>query len=473
MKRSSVHRAVALATAAAALAFGMGAGAADATTAPKPVVTLATPIETALPAAPGTAQTNWQWTANQKNVNVNDAVVVIDARGLAKVATVTFSGNCTAQGLVATCPDMFWGASNQQPYNVSSSTGMTLSALKGAKQGATGWYRVYGSSQQGTIRGAWGEVTVGGPRYQLNPLVDHKKQRIGTVISEPVTFANDGTRGAASSEALLMISPGLSFVDHYSNCDYRSYVHAGLRYEDWALCHFKSPLRVGEQVTLARSVRTQFTREALYTYLDVQVTTEGDPSIRWATAPVAGSTWHRGSGAVLGLRTLKAGRATGSPNGVVPLPGGNGYGIASLYAVNTADFGVTGGSAKAAKSRTVTFYFTEYNRGPASLFDRSGGEGTPAAMVTPPPGTTIVGASNCQPHISGDPTVAAHGPYVCWGSMDYFWAGRVDHFSLTVRVDRVIPGALGKVWLQTGPIPGGVASFDPNRSNDATLLHLN
>ncbi|MBC3843019.1 hypothetical protein GXW82_31120 [Streptacidiphilus sp. 4-A2] len=86
-----------------------------------------------------------------------------------------------------------------------------------------------------------------------------------------------------------------------------------------------------------------------------------------------------GSGAVLGVDVVKAGKASTAPVGDVLL--GNdedNYRVAGISARNTAYFGVTGASAKAAKGKTATFRFSLYNSGPATLYDRSGGELSPA-----------------------------------------------------------------------------------------------
>ncbi|MEZ0068831.1 hypothetical protein ABIA32_004872 [Streptacidiphilus sp. MAP12-20] len=480
MNYSSIRRVVAFGAAIAAITFGLGAGTADASVTPKPVITLQPAPLTAIPAGPATAVPTWAWSANAKHVEAYDTVLTIDARGLAKVAKVVFSSNCTAKGLVATCWEMFQGDSNQLPQNLGSGvTQLSLTALAGAKQGATGSYRITGRSAHATIVGGSGQVTVGGPSYVMSPLANHVNARVGSIVSESLTFSNVGTRPANGSRLLLMPTPGVRFTTHYANCGYRSHSRAGRVVEDMALCSFPGLLRVGEQVTLTQPVGLQFTSHALFDELQADSAPWGDSyAWGWATQPIPGYSWKQGKGVTLGLKVLRPGRASSAPAGTAELWTENqGSGMAMLGAKNTADFGTTGSSAKAAQGKTVTMTFTLSNHGSADLYDGSGGEGTPGLMVTPPPGTTVVGSSaSCGPWGSPDPSVTAHGPYYCWGGSFAIWSGTTYSFKLTLRVDKVVPGATGTVRVRFSPMDVKdpySASFDPNPKNNAALLHLN
>jgi hypothetical protein len=107
------------------------------------------------------------------------------------------------------------------------------------------------------------------------------------------------------------------------------------------------------------------------------------------------------------------------------------------------------------------------NRGPATVYDRSGGGF--GLKVTLPPGTTVTGASDhCNPAVWGDPQSAAHGPYAC--NIGYLVpAGATYDFTITVRVDQVIAGAQGTAAVDW---PYGYA-FDPDPGDDSAPLALN
>ncbi|RAG84851.1 hypothetical protein DN069_14705 [Streptacidiphilus pinicola] len=476
MNRTVIRRATALGTAAAALTFGLGAGVADATTPVKPVVTLAPIDAVALAPAPATVEPSLMWRVNAKHVQATDVTVTVNATGLARIAAVAFQPGCTVvRKDVATCPDAFVGNSPTTPQTWGTSY-FTLTALRGAKPGATGSYTISGSSSQVVIKGGTGQVSVGGPEYTLSGLSDHKNWALGSIVSEPLAFTNTGDRPSAGTAVWFTATPGLRFVDHYSNCEYRSFVHAGHVYQDAALCRFPSALRIGEKVALARPMRFQYTHEALREYTETGAWPLGNPRTAGTLQPWKGHVWQRGTGPVLGLKVVAVGRASGVPAGSVPVQLGteqHSEDIVSLSARNTDDFGVTGSSATAAAGKTVTMDFTLVSHGPGTLYDISGGEGIPGVEVTPPPGTTIVGSSaRCQPSVSFDPGVAAHGPYNCSPDL-LIWAGTVYRLSLTLRVDQVVPHATGKVRIVWGPVPGWRQPYDPNPADDSALLQLN
>jgi hypothetical protein len=264
---------------------------------------------------------------------------------------------------------------------------------------------------------------------------------VGSTVSEPLEFTNRGDRPAAAAQALLMASPGLAFADHYANCAYSSIPDD--REAEEALCTFPGPIQLGEHVALATPVRLDVTPTAYATYLDAITAPMGDPSI---TALTADRTWTQGIGGTLGLTVLDPGQPTTAPVGKVSLQftdGSSDYAVASLRAVNTAEFAVTGASAQAAQGATVEMNFSMADNGPATIFNR-GGDGV-GVTVTPPPGTTVMGSSaNCWPSQSDNPEVTAHGPYAC--SAGYLIpAGQVTSFSLTLRVDSVVAGATGTI----------------------------
>ncbi|MGW2422992.1 hypothetical protein ACWC0C_27725 [Streptomyces sp. NPDC001709] len=450
---------------AAALLGSAPAGAATG----QPVITLDTPAPVALPAAPATADVSFDFQTKARHLQAYDATLTVDARGLSKIAKVTFSDNCTAQGLVATCSEMFESDSSPTTH-MGAMTRLTLTPLRGAPLGATGTYKVTGHSAHAQIVGGTGKVEVGGPSFGLDKLTDHSGLKVGSTVSEPVRFTNVGNRPAKGVQTVLAAAPGLDFADHYSNC---KYAYNGTIH--FAECYPKGAISIGETAALAAPVRLRVNSAALYTYLDTKTAPLGQPG--WPDGQ--GLKWTWGKGAALKLKVIKAGRTSSAPAGSVSLPQTDNitdYRIASFQARNTADFGVTGASARAGAGKNATFAFHLSANGPATLYDRSGGEGVPTVWVTLPPGTTAVGRSaNCHPWQSDNPTAEAHGPYVCHPSGFVLPKGQITDFTLTLRVDKVVTHAKGGVQLVWGPDPAHSRrpAFDPNSRNDSAALTLN
>ncbi|MER6026142.1 hypothetical protein [Streptomyces sp. NPDC001851] len=469
MRRRSLTGTAAVFLSAAGLAAALlGAAPAGAVTG-RPVITLDTPEPVALPAAPATADVHFEFRTRAKNLRADDATLTVDARGLSKIAKVTFSHNCTAEGLVATCSDEFESDSSPTTH-MGAMTGLTLTPLKGAALGAVGTYKVTGRSAHAQIVGGTGKVEVGGPSFGLDNLTDHTGLKVDSTVSEPVRFSNVGNRPAKGVQTVLAASPGLDFADHYANCKYGSNgtIH-------FAECYPKGAIAIGETAALAAPVRLRVNSTALYTTLDTLTAPLGQPG--WPDDQ--GLKWTWGKGATLALKVIKAGRRSSAPAGSVSLPQTGevtGYRIASLRARNTADFGVTGARATAGQGKNATLAFRLSANGPATLYDRSGGEGVPAVWVTLPTGTTAVGHSaNCSPWQLDNPAAEAHGPYVCGPSGFVLPKGNVTGFTLTLRVDKVVTRAKGSVQVVWGPDPAHShrPAFDPNSRNDSAALTLN
>ena len=471
----ALRRTAALATAlAAALAATLAGAATAAADSVDPVLTLQAPQPQAVAtaAAPGTATTvtpSLMYTISGASV-YSQATITIDASRLAKIADVTFSDNCTVQQSVATCDEFLWWDDVTPESTYGLNTEMHVSAKAGVAPGAAAAYTVTGIADHATIVGTTGQVHIGGPAFAQSGLSDMSGLAVGSTASEPLEFTNRGDRPAAAAQALLMASPGLTFADHYANCAYSSVPDD--REAEEALCTFPGPIRAGEHVALATPARMNVTSTAYATYLDAITAPKGDPSITLLTAH---RTWTQGKGATLKLTVLDPGQPSDVPAGTVALDftdGSTDYAIARLRADNTADFSVTGTSAQAAQGSTVEMDFSMTDNGPATIFNRGGD--SVGVRVTPPPGTTVVGSSaNCQPSQYGNPDVTAHGPYSCHASY-LVPAGQVTSFSLTLRVDSLIPGATGTVAMDWGgPDPTWRPDYDTNAADDSATLALN
>ncbi len=439
----------------------------------EPVIRLAQPIPLALAPATSTGLTKavepgFQFHTTAGSVNAM-AVLTIDVSDLTKIAKVTFSDNCTVKDSVATCDEWFYGEDLTKNEGLGTETQMTIRALPDAVQGASATYKVTGSADTARIVGATGSVQIGGPAFNLRQPPDHTDLPVGSVVSEPVRFTNIGTRPADATEVVLMASPGLEFTRRYANCEYS--VRRNTTEAIVALCTFPDRIDTGETAALAAPVRLKVESTAYYTFLDAVAAPLGDPN---QTPILDGRTWTQGTGGELGLKVVKPGQPSSAPSGTVPLQqsGSRGdYRITSLQADNTADFSVTGASAQAAAGDTVTMSFTMTDNGPATIFDRSG---EPLGVtVTLPPGTTGVASSaNCQPESGDDPPTAAHGPYSCSGSY-LVPSGKTYTFSITLRVDQVVPGAQGSVAMAWSPDGSWRPAYDQIPADDSAPLTLN
>jgi hypothetical protein len=469
-RRTAAVSAAALTAAALGVLTGVTPAAADTT---DPVITLHKPptVAVATAAATGTTTTvqpDLTFTTDATSVTA-DLTLTVDVRKLAKIADVTFSDNCTVAKSIATCEEFFYQQDLPPNSTLGGVTQITVAARPGVAPGTTASYKISGSGTGATFVGATGSVQIGGPAFDQDQTADHSGLAVGATVSEPVRFTNTGDRPATGAQVLLVASPGLIFTQHYANCTY-SFV-ADDRQAGMALCTFPGTFQVGEEAALATPVGLQVTSEAYDTYLDTLTLPKGDPDI---PAQMIGRTFTRGKGSTLGLTVLAPGQPSSAPAGKVALNLADDHStlqIAALHAVNTADFSVAGGAAQGAQGATAQLDFSMTQHGPATIFDRSGGGWS--VMANLPPGTTVTGSSaNCQPAISNDPEVAAHGPYACWTGF-LIPAGRTIPFSVTVRVDSVIPGAHGSASLAWSPEGGGRPAFDPDPTDDSAALTLN
>ena len=224
MNRRTPRRVVALSVAAlTAAALGVlsgGTPAAADTTAP--VITLQHPTTVAVPtaAATGVATTAQAYLVYTTDSSVlTGATITVDARKLAKIADVTFPDECTVSNAIATCSEFF---SVGGPGQLVTGPQFTVTAHAGVAPGTVASYKITGTADSATFVGATGSVQIGGPAFNQVQPPEHTGLAVGSTVSEPVEFTNTGDRPAAAAQALLIASPGLTFAQHYANCQYSS-----------------------------------------------------------------------------------------------------------------------------------------------------------------------------------------------------------------------------------------------------------
>jgi hypothetical protein len=461
------RRAVAIAAVLGA-SMGLALVAGGPAQADDPVVTLQQPAPVAvapsgLAGVSDTAQPNFEFRTTAP-LNTQ-GTLTIDVTHLAAIAQVTFSDNCTVDQNVATCSEWFYDPDGPSS-TVGTETQMTVQALPGAALGSTADYTVSGTADGATIVGGQGSVEIGGPAYSQDAPENLTGLAVGSAVSVPAQFTNIGDRPADSTQVLLMASPGLGFIDQYSNCEYSTDDNG--TEADMALCTIPGQTLPGETAAVSPAPSMRVESSAYYTYLDTMIAPTGDAGIQ---SSVAGRQWTQGTGDPLTLNVTTPGTATDAPSGNVSLTMSDDhsdYEINSLQADNTADFAVTGDSETAALGDTVTMHFSMVNNGPATIYYRSGE--TIGATVDLPPGTHVVSTSaNCQPATSGHTA----GPYDCSGGTIITPAGTVANFSITLHVDQVIAGAQGSVSMAWSPDGSYRPPFDPDAADDTAALTLN
>jgi hypothetical protein len=465
MKHSSKRRAVALAAAVCA-AMGLAlTGVTPAQADDQPVITLQqiAPVAVSPATLTGVSKTALPYlsfTTKASSLSAS-ATLTIDVTQLATIANVTFSDNCTVVQHVASCWELFYYDDLSGVGTIGAVTQMTVKAKADAPVGSSADYTISGTADNATIVGGQGTVEIGGPAYNQTQPKNMTDLAVGSSVTEPVRFTNIGDRAADATQVLLWASPGIGFAKHFANCEYSA--DGGPMVAEVALCTIPGQVLPGEKAALAPAVRLNVESTAYSTYLDSMVAPAGDPGIQQSAA---GHQWTQGVGGQLTLKVITPGTANDAPSGTVSLTerGSHGdYRITSLQAANTADFSVTGASATAAEGDTVTLDFAMTNNGPATIFYRSG-DIVGSVDVQLPPGTSPVSSSaNCEQE--GTTT------YSCSDHSIVSPAGEVTDFSLTLRVDQVIPGAQGSVSMVWGP--GGQPAFDTNPSNDTAALTLN
>ncbi len=466
VKHSPNRRATVL-TAVVGVAMGLalaGVGTVPAQADDQPVIALRqiAPVAVSPATLAGVSKTAMPYlsfTTTAKSLSTS-ATLTIDVTQLSKIANVTFSDNCTVVQHVASCGESFYYDDLTGVGTIGAETQMTVRAKVGAPVGSSAAYTIGGTADNASIVGGQGTVEIGGPAFDQAQPANLTDLAVGSTVNKPVRFTNIGDRAADGTQVLLWASPGIGFAKHFGNCEYSA--DGGPMVAEMALCTIPGQVLPGEKAALAPAVRLNVESTAYYTYLDSMIAPAGDPGIQQSAS---GHQWTQGTGGQLTLRTITPGTANDAPSGVVSLSerGTHGdYRITNLQAANTADFSVSGASATAAQGDTVTLDFAMTNNGPATIFYRSG-DIVGTVDVQLPPGTSPVGSSaNCREQGSG---------YRCSNQSIVSTAGTVTDFSLTLRVDQVIPGAQGSVSMDWSP--GGQPAFDTNPSDDTAALTVN
>ena len=359
---------------------------------------------------------------------VGTAKVTINASALSKVAQVTWPTGCTHVGDVGTCAKTYINPISPGWKYLT----LGLKALPGVRS-ARGTIEVTASTPDmaGATDSAPVSVAVGTDLVaSLLPTLNRVK--VGSTVQAPISWTNTGDETAPRTHVTLQTMPGLAFKQRLKNC---AYTANGLT----AVCTVNTPLKPGQ--TLRFPVALTVTKEAWYAIMGVDV-------------------------APLGAGTAKPPADLNSNN--------DSFAELDVHALNTAHFAAIGAAVHGTAGQTIPVTIGMQSEGPAYIYDRSGGEEVGDVDVEFPAGTTVTTTPQDCFYSPAAAKYPAH--YYCWLPADVAPGQRfLDTFSL--RVDKVVTDARGKVWLDNAIIndtgrPAGYP-WDPSSAGHTTTLVLN
>ncbi|MEU7473914.1 hypothetical protein AB0A94_36340 [Streptomyces sp. NPDC044984] len=378
------------------------------------------------------------------NFTVTDGRLTIDVSGLAGVAEVTWSDNCTPGGAGAVCDipvvPAIGGDYEDQVF-------LTVRAADGAEVGAQGritYEATATGGPDGTLTAPHDSfdttLTVGaGPDLAIDPVADIEDGLPGDERTIPFKVTNNGNESANGFTVKLYASYGLTDLTRYDACAYTTADGGDYAPSNKAVCTFDQVLAPGDSFELPEPLTVRLAPHALNERLDIDVEPGG---------------------------------------GAQDIDSDNDYTALQIGVENTADFSVTGDTVSGAAGETVTAELTFKNDGPAWFGNLGSGDPVAEVRLVVPEGTTVTGVpSGCSPRTldggyhpqrTGAPRYDCGLPY--WVLED-----TRRTFAFSVRVDTVVPGATGAVSIHPpyGEFGEYPFDFDPDLTDNTAVLTVN
>ncbi|GAA4854369.1 hypothetical protein [Kitasatospora terrestris] len=466
-------RTLALPTAVAALALSAAAVPAHADDIK---LSLSAPGSVQIPGKPVTKQ---EWDENLHlrigrtgNTDVKNVKVVFDTKDLAGIAALSVD-RCAVQGTVTTCdqPDLRFDSINisQHPF---------LNAVDGVKPGTSGVLHIKVTASGATEATADVRVDVGGPDFKAKDLAPITDAKVGGAVTPAIVFANRG--GTASRKIVVEVSAvsALEVRQWPSNCEYAQEPDGSYEGRSWpgaldGVCVIDTPVAPGEVFKLSPLTFT-VGATAEYDFADISVYPTEDSEV--SAIPL----WRKNLKLTRG--TGPAMTATKTTDAALLTEERHPYDMRVEQEVRTdnpADFSALGAWAPAPGGRTGTLTVGERNDGPASIYDRSGGEAAPSVRVVFPDGVSVTKTpTGCSAVTWEDgQQVAKPNKYDCGGP---WWVPSgfqgTYAFELAVAAPESAPAAT--VSLQNTESKYGtghasaVMSWDHNAANDLVKVAL-
>lgn len=372
--------------------------------------------------------------------------VTIDATALKGFAKVGLPESCAVDGLVAVCEE-----STLYPGNVyNPSWDVRLDLLDSAEAGDYGRIKVTGKGEGLEFGKHTVDVLVGGPELLKKKLpAEPAGFRPGDTYDAPLGFRNVGSMSADGVVLRFTGSRGLSFPDSYDNCSYAEESKGDLiRYRQVALCTFEGEFLPGTAYALSEPVRVKTADFALGDIFSYGFDAVGAKEVG---ALRAGADYRQGSGRTLTLEPVESGHVGDYTK----------YAEIDLPMQNSYDLDLTGARVAGERGETVTVDVGLSNHGPAWIGSlRAGGEPI-GFTVRIPEGAGVVD-SPCRPVNDETPDV-----YRCFADTP-FLEDDERSFPFKLRIDEVVEGAMGKIFL-----PGHDDPWEGDPSNDTGWIVLN
>ncbi|MDY0811603.1 hypothetical protein [Kitasatospora purpeofusca] len=409
---------------------------------------------------------------------VPDARLTLDTTGLDGIAVLTASGGrCVTAARTITCE---LGHLNSDSVNITDH--LWLSAVPGAKAGTRGVVHAALTAPGAESAEKDFAVEVGGAAFRVAETAPKEQAKVGSTFTPAVRFANRGGVSAVRAIVEVMMLPGLKVEDWPSNCEYAT-DPGQLGREGFGapiatthgICTVEGEILPNEPVRL-NGLDLTVTSEARYTFADFAVLAAPDAAAAQGPALRRRLAFERGTGAPA---TLVRDSAEGIPSGY---PDINGHLTEQeVFADNGADFGLTGTWTPDASGRAGTLAITAANRGPASIYDRSGGEGTPFVRIQLPEGASVTDLpENCRANdrILGEAQDHPLNKFDC-DAFDFFMAnGASSRHVLGVKLDEGTVPLSATVSFQTQfsdleeGYPSAPMSWDPDPDNNRIKVAL-
>jgi hypothetical protein len=347
--------------------------------------------------------------------------VVVDVRGVAGIATVSFPAGCTTDGTVTTCPAPPGSVDNNAPLDI------VVTAVDGVTAGTRGTIRLRGDADNpgdgNDLMSAEAVVTVAGNGPDL-ALIDPRgipDAEVGDRISAPLTLTNYGNRATKGVRVVLEYTYPLTPTP-YSNCVYgyrKNFRERGAV----AVCDFTRRIEPGGVYTLKTGFGALVTPAAV----DHEVVEISIAPLTGAGLPedIAFRSW---GGRALPLLVKTAPPATAKAVSAADIDPTNDYSYLGFTVDNLLDVAAVGASAPGTVGDVVAVEVGARNIGGAIDFTRSGSSAARFAFRLPS-GTEAVGVpANCSAN-KADPAT-----YTCRLPSLYFAPAATFLRTFTLRI---------------------------------------
>ncbi|MFG3226467.1 hypothetical protein ACGF07_17005 [Kitasatospora sp. NPDC048194] len=407
---------------------------------------------------------------------VDNVKLTLDTTGLDGVATLTARG-CSTEGKTITC-DL-----HRLDYDKINITGsLWLSAVAGVKPGASGTVHATLSAPGAQTGTADFRVDVGAAVFRTKAPSLNKDVKVGSKLPAALEFANHGQLPAKRAIVNILLTTGLTVDTWPSNCEYA--VDKGTRGDKnsgqpepstHAICTIDGEIAPGQAVKL-NGLDLGVGPQAYYDFADYAVFTAEDVYGNDGADLRKLMSFQRGTGAPA---TLVKSAGEGIPPGLDV----NGYGTEQeVLADSSADFEATGGWAPDATGTAGSLTVGMGNKGPASIMDRSGGEGAPHVSVQLPEGVTVTdlpATCRADDYVHGRKSDKPLNKFTCDGVGSSFMPnGATVAHKLNLKLPAGTGPLTATVSLQNEQSafedghPSAVMAWDHNPANDLVTVAL-